>query len=268
MLSPTDERLNWAEYLMEALGLGLFMISACAFGVLFFHPDSPAVLAIPETTTRRVLMGVAMGLTSIGLVYSPWGMRSGAHFNPAFTLTFLHLKKIRPRDAGGYIVAQFLGAVLGVMLAATILGPLIADASVNYVVTVPGPAGVAAAFLAEIVISGVLMLVVLLVSNTPRVARFTGVTAGLLIALYISLESPISGMSMNPARTFGSAYTGGVWTAFWVYLAAPLLGMLLAAEGYARSGGQAFCAKLVHHPTRHCIFCEGRRRSQGKGAKS
>jgi aquaporin Z len=144
------------------------------------------------------------------------------------------------------------------MLGAAILGSRIADASVNYVVTVPGPSGVAAAFGAEVLISGLLMLVVLLVSNAPRLAPYTGVLAGILVALYVSVESPISGMSMNPARTFGSAYTGGIWTAFWIYLAAPLLGMMLASEWYLRRGRGVFCAKLVHRADQRCIFCESR----------
>lgn len=250
--------LNWPEYLIEAAGLGAFMLSACLFGALLFHPDSPVLAALPGDVGRRVLMGLAMGVTSVALVYSPWGLRSGGHFNPAFTLAFLRLGKVRLRDAGGYVVAQFVGAVIGVMIAAVFLGNRIADASVNYVVTVPGPAGVAAAFGAEVLISGVLMLVVLLVSNTPRLARFTGVIAGVLVALYIAVESPISGMSMNPARTFGSAYSAGVWTAFWLYVAAPLMGMFLACEVFLRRGRTAYCAKLVHRADRPCIFCAGR----------
>ena len=67
------------EYLMEALGLGLFMISAATFGTLIEHPASPVRAAIADPFPRRVLMGLAMGLTSVALVYSPWGRRSGAH---------------------------------------------------------------------------------------------------------------------------------------------------------------------------------------------
>ena len=250
-------RLNWPEYLMEAAGLGLFMVSACLFSVLLFHPVSPVVMAVPEVIPRRIMMGLAMGLTSIALVYSPWGLRSGGHFNPAFTLTFLRLGKVRKLDAGGYVAAQFIGAVAGVMLSATVLGSLIADTEVNYAVTVPGSAGIVAAFLAEVLISGILMLVVLAVSNSARLSRWTGLIAGGLVALYITVESPISGMSMNPARTFGSAYSAGLWTAFWIYLSAPLLGMLLGAELYQRRGRGVFCAKLVHRPDKPCIFCSG-----------
>ncbi|HWS87619.1 MAG TPA: aquaporin [Pyrinomonadaceae bacterium] len=257
---------HWPEYLSEAAGLGAFMVSACAFAALLFHPASPVARAVEGETTRRVLMGAAMGLTNVGLVYSPWGMRSGAHNNPAVTLTFYRLGKVRGADALFYVLAQFAGGVAGVLLAALVLGELLADEKVNYVVTVPGNFGVVAAFAAEALISFVLMSVVLRASNHKRLARWTGLLAGLLVALYISVESPISGMSMNPARTFGSAASAQVWTALWVYFTSPLLGMLLAAEVFARTGARAACAKLHHHNRKRCIFnCEfGEIESRGR----
>ena len=86
--------------------------------------------------------------------------------------------------------------------------------------------------------------------------RFTGLCAGILVATYITLEAPLSGMSMNPARTFGSAVSAQLWTALWIYFVAPPLGMLLAAElSVRRHGAQSvLCAKLHHHNTRRCIF--------------
>jgi aquaporin Z len=245
---------HWPEYLSEAAGLGAFMVSACAFAALLFHPASPVARGVESEAARRVLMGAAMGLTNVLLVYSPWGMRSGAHNNPAVTLTFYRLGKVKGADAVFYVAAQFAGGVAGVALAALVLGGLLADAEVNYVVTVPGSFGVAAAFAAEVFISFVLMSVVLRASNHARLARWTGLLAGLLVALYIGVESPVSGMSMNPARTFGSAVSAHVWTALWVYFTAPLAGMLLAAEVFARTGARAACAKLHHHNRKRCIF--------------
>src|SRR5262245_30626804 len=82
-------RKHWPEYLLEGLELGLFMISACVFVVLLEYPGSPVHQALPDPTLRRVLIGLAMGLTAISIIYSPFGQRSGAHFNPSVTLTFL-----------------------------------------------------------------------------------------------------------------------------------------------------------------------------------
>jgi len=247
---------HWPEYLMEAAELGIFMVSACAFGVLLEHPGSPANQALPDPSLRRVLMGMAMGLTAAGIVYSPFGKRSGAHFNPSVTLTFWRLGKVAGADAVFYVVAQFIGAVAGVMLATTILQNAPAHPSVNYVTTLPGERGVAVAFIAEAVITFILMTVVLNVSNRMNIARYTGLFAGALVATYISVEAPFSGMSMNPARTFGSACIGRIWNSLWVYFTAPPLGMLLAAEVYLRlkGAGNVLCAKLHHHNHKRCIF--------------
>lgn len=124
-------------------------------------------------------------------------------------------------------------------------------------VTVPGESGAAVAFLAEVAITFVLMLTILFVSNAPRLARYTGLFAGGLVFLYITFEAPLSGMSMNPARSFASAFLSDNWTAWWVYFTAPLLGMSLAAAVYVRLRGPAGvrCAKLHHDNPYRCIFC-------------
>jgi len=248
-------RRHWREYLAEAVGLGLFMVSACLFGALLWHPASPASRVVPDGLGRRALMGTAMGLTAVGLIYSPWGQRSGAHLNPATTLTFWRLGKVSGADAVWYGIAQVLGGLAGVLLAGALLGPALAHPAVHYVVTAPG-AGVAAAFVAEIAITFVLMTVVLHVSNTARVAGMTGLCAGLLVAVYIILEAPISGMSMNPARSLASAAPAGAWEHLWIYFVAPPLGMLAAAEAYVRRHGLAgvYCAKLHHDSGTGCIF--------------
>src|SRR3974377_1913827 len=123
---------------MEAAELAIFMVSASVFTILLYHPASPAVRAIPPEFARRVLTGLAMGLTLVGIVYCPWGKRSGAHMNPAFTLTFFRLGKVAPWDAVFYVAAQFAGGVLGVLVMVGVAGGLMAHALVNYVATVPG----------------------------------------------------------------------------------------------------------------------------------
>jgi len=251
---------------MEAALLGLFMVSACAFTVLLEHPGSPVYQAIPSGFVRRLLIGLAMGATAIALIYSPWGQQSGAHFNPATTLTFYRLGKVSPKDTVAYVLAQFAGGALGVLLAAVGLGSLLAHERVHYAVTAPGSYGVAVAWVAELVIAFLLMLVILQVSNS-RLGRYTGLFAGFLVATYITLEGPLSGMSMNPARTLASALAAHDWTALWVYFTAPPLGMLAAAEVYvrARGRGAVFCAKLQHDNDKPCLFCEYWREREGAG---
>jgi aquaporin Z len=247
---------HWAEYLMEALGLAVFMFSACAFGVLLQFPGSPIYGIVSHEVARRALFGLVMGLTSIAIVYSPLGQQSGAHLNPSVTLTFLRLKKIQVVDAAFYVISQFIGGVLGVIAAVVVVGKHVADPAVHYVVTIPGPHGVAPALLAEFVIAFILMSAILRTSNNPRLHRWTGVIAGALVAGYIAIEAPISGMSMNPARTVASAVPAHLWTGAWIYFTAPPLGMLAAAELYLMGRGEqnVFCAKLNHENHTRCIF--------------
>jgi aquaporin Z len=250
-------RSHWPEYLCEALGLGLFMLSACLFGVLLEYPSSPAHLAVPGAFVRRLLMGLAMGATAIAMVYSPWGQRSGAHLNPTVTLAFLRLRRVRPWDALFYAVAQLAGGTAGVFLAASVAPIAIRHPSVNCVVTVPGDAGWVVAAFAELTISFCLMLAVLSVTSRPRFARYAGLVAGTLVAAYIAVEAPYSGMSMNPARSAASSLVAHVWTAWWVYVLIPPLAMLLASEVHRHREGQtrAGCAKLHHSRHVRCIFC-------------
>ena len=247
-------REHWPEYLSEAAELGLFMISAALFTILFHHPGSPVLSFIHSEFIRRMITGVAMGSTAIALVFSPLGKRSGAHFNPAVTLTFWRLGKVKNWDAVFYIVAQFIGAIAGVFVVTLFALEALSHPTVNYAATLPGMQGVIVAFVAEFVIAFVLMFVVLWVGNTPHLAPYTGLCAGALVATYITFESPLSGMSMNPARTFGSAFVGHLWMGLWIYFTAPVLAMQLAAVVYIRGKRTVYCAKYHHYNRHRCIF--------------
>jgi len=250
-------RKHWPEYLIEGWALGTFMVSAGVVATLLGSPISPLQRAISTPLGRNVGGGIAMGLTAIALIHSRWGKRSGAHMNPAVTLTFLRLGKIAPWDALFFVIAQVLGGTLGVLLVAALAGHAFSDPPVNYAATVPGPGGPLVAFVAEFAISAGLMLSVLTLSSSARFARYTGLAAGSLVAIYISLESPLSGMSMNPARSFASAAPGMLWQHLWIYLTAPLLGMLAAAQLFLALAGtrRVLCAKLLHPLGVRCIHC-------------
>jgi aquaporin Z len=249
-------RQHWPEYLIEAVGLGFFMLSACVFATLLEYPGSPVRQAVADAMLRRIPMGLAMGATAMAIVYSRWGQRSGAHLNPAVTLTFWRLGKVPGWDALFYVVAQFAGAVAGVGVAAAVLGVAVGHPVVSYAATVPGPGGRGIAFLAEVLMALILMTVILIVSNRPDLNRFTGLCAAALVVTFIIVEAPLSGMSLNPARTVGSAVYAARWTALWVYLTAPLLGMLAAGELHVALRGRhaVGCAKLHHDNAQRCIF--------------
>jgi aquaporin Z len=248
---------HWPEYVIEGACLALFMIAAFFFTTILEHPASLVHQSIPNPLLRRFLIGLAMGGSAIAIIYSPWGKQSGAHINPSTTITFFRLGKIKSCDATFYLACQFIGGLLGALAASTMLSSWASHPSVNYVVTAPGHAGSIAAFFAEIVIAFILMTVILHVSNNSRFHKLTGLCAGLLIAVYIPLEAPISGMSMNPARTLASAVPARHWSDLWIYFTAPVIGMLSAAEIYLHTQGaaQVGCAKLHHENNQRCIFC-------------
>jgi len=254
--AATTLRSHWQVYAIEGALLGTFMVSACFFTALLEHPGSPVRNAIASDMLRRALIGVAMGLTAVGLIYSPWGKRSGAHMNPAMTLSFLRLGRIAPMDAAFYIVSQFTGAAIGVALMSVALRAWVSDPSVNYAVTAPGRHGTGVAWIAEFVIAFLMLTMVLTANRQPRLRALTGCFAGCLVATYITFEAPLSGMSINPARTFGSAINANLWTAYWVYLTAPVAGMLAAIEASRLSGAskQQLCGKLTHSHTTHCFI--------------
>ena len=110
-------RRHWPEYLMEATGLGVFMISACVFATVLEHPGSPVRQAVADPLLRRIPMGLAMGATAVAIVYSRWGQRSGAHLNPAVTLVVALRREVAVPLAAAYVLAQVAGGILGGFLA-------------------------------------------------------------------------------------------------------------------------------------------------------
>ena len=173
-------RLHWPEYLMEAGEMSLYMFCTCSFATLLQHPASPVRHFFISGIVRRALMGLAIGATVMALIMSPWGKQSGGHINPAMTFAFYRLRKIRPWDALFYGVAQFSGATSGVALATFLLRGAPGDDTVRYAVTAPGVYGAAVAFAAELAISFILMITVLVVTNHKRLARYTPYFVGSL----------------------------------------------------------------------------------------
>ncbi len=245
---------RWALYAIEAWGLGMFMISACAFTILLEHPAFPFKALIPVPIVRRWLMGVAMGSTAVAIIYSHWGKKSGAHINPSVTLTMYSMGKIGGADAAWYVLFQTLGGTLAVYLFKIFLPAYISHPYVNYVVTVPGAAGATVAFALEFLISFILMFTVLFVSNHRQLKDYTGYFAGFLVMCYVTFEAPFSGFSMSPARTLASAIPSGVWNDLLGYMIFPPLAMWSAGRVYQSTFWTKIEAQIEEATHLECIY--------------
>jgi aquaporin Z len=248
--------VHWREYLMESSEIGSLSLSTCIFGTLIYGNDSPLKAFALSREIGSLLMGVAIATTTFVIIRSPFGRRTGAHFNPSVTLAYLWLRRIHRWDALCYVVAQFLGAVVGVLVAYYFLGKRLSAEPVRYLVTLPGIYGRAAAFAAEFVVSGLFISIALYASNHRHLARFSPILVALFTISNFTVSPSISGFSINPARSFSSALFAWVWRGIWIHLLAPSLGRLGAAEIYIKRAGsdRVFCAKVFHDTRSVCPF--------------
>lgn len=205
---------------------------------------------------RRLVTGILFAGGGTLVVLSPLGQCSGGHLNPAVTWAFWWKGQVKTPDAVIYTIAQCLGAIAGVGIVALAGGTF--AKSVQLGLTVPG-AGYTpvVAFVAEVGITFLLMFLILYCVNDSRVAAKTPYLAGTLVALLVFLEAPISGTSLNPARSFAPALWTQLFQFQWIYWIAPLFGAIAAVPTFGwlfpgkRDGG---CAKLFHTERYRCIF--------------
>jgi aquaporin Z len=221
---------NWTHYLQEALGLGIFMLSACFFTALFWGNDTLLHVTFPTDQLRNIVNGLLMGSTALFIFYSPFTAPSGSHINPAVTITFLRINKMCRYDAMFYIIFQFIGGTIAVYVMAALLGKSLSAYPVNYAVTIPGKFGVVPAAITEYTIAVITMTMVLFTSTNHKLKKYTRIFSGCLVCCWVIFAGPISGFGMNPARSFASAFPAHVYNSFWIYLCLPFAGMLSAAE--------------------------------------
>ncbi|MBC7795591.1 MAG: aquaporin [Pyrinomonadaceae bacterium] len=229
-------RNYWRAYFIEAVASFGFVFLAGTFTILLEHPNSPAADLFPGDypILRRVPNGLIMG-SYIGLVNYLWGKSSGAHANPSTTWAYFRLGKITFTNAVFYTLAQFAGAIVGTQFLKLTFGSYFAHPLINFGVTEPKPPhGSATAFIAEFSISFVLMAVTLVVISRKNWEKSIPIIVAVLIAFFIIFETPLSGMSLNPARSFAGDLAANRWEHLWIYFVAPPTAMLVAAEIYLR----------------------------------
>jgi MIP family channel proteins len=214
-----DETLPVARRaLAEALATFALVFAGCG-----------AIVADASYDGALGAVGVALtfGLIIMVMIYAT-GHLSGAHINPAVTVAFTLTRHFPPREAVVYVAAQLSGAVAGALLLLAVWP----DQPAALGATVPS-VGAASAFAYELVMTAILMFVIMAVATDTRaVGAAAAIAIGGTVGLDALFGGPVTGASMNPARSFGPALVSGEWTEFWLYVAGPLAGAALGALAY------------------------------------
>jgi aquaporin Z len=217
--------MNTRAYLAEMLGTFMFMMVGYA-SIAAFHataPPVPGLLVVP----------FSFGFGLLAAIYA-FGHSSGAHFNPAVTIAMVLDRRTTPADAVGYIIAQVIGAIG----AAALVLVTVSQAAVASGITRPGT-GITDlnALILEIVFSAIFVVVILTVSK--RNAALAGVVIPLtLVSIHFAIAT-LSGASVNPARSIGSAVVGGDLTGLWIYLVGPVIGGIIGFGVFRVMEGQS-----------------------------
>lgn len=226
-------RKNYVLFLQEALGLFIFMISACFFDGFLEHKSTFIHLEIPNPHLRLAIMATAMCLTALFIFLSPLTAPSGAFINPSVTIMRWRLGQISLENSIWYSIFQTIGGLSAVYLMGFLMGNILSSAPVNFVVTVPGKnIAIWEAVLSETLSAFFMITMVLFFSDIKKLKNTVPYLAAILVGVYVYITGPISGFGMNPARTLASAIPAGIYTDFWIYMLCPTVGMLLSAELY------------------------------------
>jgi aquaporin NIP len=198
-----------------------------AFALVFAGCGAIVADARYDGALGTVGIGLVFGLIIMVMVYAT-GHLSGAHINPAVTVAFTLTRHFAPRDAVAYVGAQLVGAVAG----ALVLLAVWPDQPAALGATVPS-VGAGSALVYEIVLTAVLMFVIVAVATDTRaVGAAAAIAIGGTVGLDAIFGGPVTGASMNPARSFGPALAAGEWQDFWIYVAGPAIGAVLGAFAY------------------------------------
>lgn len=211
------------EYVAEFLGTACLVFFGLSAVVFDFGAGLPMETWIPNHSVRLLITGLCFAGTGSLVAISPLGRLSGGHINPSVSLAFWLHGKMAFRDFLGYVFAQMLGGIAG---AAALAGVWKKHAvSVKNGMTLPGNGfSIGTAFAWEVALTGTLVLMILLFVSSKRLMRWTPLMNWILVATMVWQEAPVSGTSLNTARSFGPALISGIWQDQWIYAAAPMLG--------------------------------------------
>ncbi len=219
----SNKDLVW-QFVSEFIGTALLLGIGLSAVIFDFGKGSVVAQLIPSVGLRRLITGFLFGGTGCLITLSPVGKVSGAHINPAVSFAFWLRKRMNTKALIGYIISQMLGAVAGSYFLLFWAGQ---GSSIAYGNTVPGYAGIMAAFFGEVVTTACLVTVIFVFVGSKKLRDYTPYTIPFLFSFMVWAEGAVSGCSTNPARSLGPAIVSGIYTSYWLYVAAPLTGSLL-----------------------------------------
>jgi aquaporin Z len=226
------------------IGTGLLLLLGLSLVIVMFGEGSPGEAAIPDQTMRMVVTGFLFGAVGGSIALSPVGKVSGAHINPAVTLGFWLMGKMKTNVALGFACAQLIGGILGCV---PLLGWGAMGGSVGYGVTVPGKGyEISTVLFGEAITTFGLVSSLCLFIGFRMLRPYTPFMIPFLYAVMVPLEAQISGTSTNPARSLGPSVVSGIWDGWWIYWLGPILGTLLSISIFSFLGKRIEEAKLYH----------------------
>lgn len=244
MTKNNDQPFPWRLFFDELIGTAILLIVGLSLVILMFGSGSPLAEWIPNIKLRQAMTGFLFGGTGALIAISPLGKESGAHINPAVTMSFWLFQKIDSRKALIYVVAQLIGAVIGT-LPLLMWGEL--GQSISFGATTPGIGYTTQnALLGEVITTFTMVLLLGIFLGFRKIRSYTPALFPFLYAIMVPLEADISGISTNPARSFGPAVISGTWDSWWIYWVGPLAGALLACIVNSRLAKRITSARLYH----------------------
>jgi aquaporin Z len=245
-----DPGVHWRIWGAEGAATALLVAAIVVAAALTLGRGSAVADALPGRGARFLALGLIVAPIVALISVSPLGRLSGAHTNPAVTLGFWVLGRVSRQDLAGYVAAQFVGGAAGAALARAVL-PADTAASIGGAVTHPAVA-VPSAIALELGMTGALLMLIFAFVSDERLARRTPLAIVPLLATLIWLGSPLTGASLNPARSAGPALVFGDLADLWIYLVAPAAAGVLVGALWRVGPMDPKTAKVFHDPRYPC----------------
>jgi aquaporin Z len=247
---------NPAEYASEFVETAALMFSLVPFEALLLGSTSLVALHLP-LLFRLFATGTGFGIISWLISLTPFGRLSGAHMNPAVSVGFCLIGKMRAVDATGYVIAQFLGSLFGVV-ASVLLAPEVAFGIKDGSVHVAPAVSQTIAFALEALGTAALAIGIFVFASVEALQRWTFAWVSLCLGMAVVLIGPLTGSSLNPARWFGPAFVVKEPLLWSIYFVAPILGAAIAAGTFVWSRDlhklRVQTGKLTHDDRYRSLF--------------